>query len=506
MTLDFGTIISAKEIATSTTLIGRCVAQGITRANARQLVRRNSGRANLWRSEKLALEQNGRLFAHESFVGTKEFIDLLLPILKDQRPGLYRLARKTIDEGLVLKPQAQMLLASPIETRNTRYPTYEAEMAALEEVMLGDLEAQDTIGERFVGKKLSAIRSSAALSLTMQAALQTEISLTGILIDYFRRQNLISWNSIVSTKYHEGLISFNNYPFFAATFSWLSPMLRWKEGKAKPIPTPVVLHVSSGICREWDVEGFVARIERASYDKSRRLDILGIIAAPVFDSAAWKLAKENGFIIVDLRKMFGDVGFEALVKVQDLLKNVAGDATKANDEGYGDLAQSIEALKTNPFIDDLKSLAFETLTGFLVRNDGWEEVRLNLKVPFRLPEGATEREVDVSGQKSSWDKVCLIECKAEASNKPLDGSYVRKFFTETVPAFLSAKCAAQNPSHCKAELWTTGIVTDEAKNALSELKLKRFIQPKLLGRDEIIDGLPTTLKSTKRLIETIAQL
>ncbi len=172
---------------------------------------------------------------------------------------------------------------------------------------------------------------------------------------------------------------------------------------------------------------------------------------------------------------------------------------------YRELSVSLQALKTNPFVVDLKSLAFEALSGFLLKNDGWEEVQLNLRVPFQLPVGTTEREVDVSGQKNSWDEVCLIECKAEAGTKPLEVEYVRKFFTETVPAFLAAKCPNQNPSHCRAEIWTTGVVTDLARRALNETKMKKFITPELRGREDLIERLPKTLQSTRRLIETIAE-
>jgi hypothetical protein len=118
----------------------------------------------------------------------------------------------------------------------------------------------------------------------------------------------------------------------------------------------------------------------------------------------------------------------------------------------------------------------------------------------------TEREVDVSGQKQSWNEVRIIECKAESGDKPLSGQYVRKFFTETVPAFLKIKCPSNNPSVCHAEIWTTGTVTNEALGALNEIKLGKYIKPALVGKTQLIDSLPKTLGSIKRLIETIAEL
>jgi hypothetical protein len=207
-----------------------------------------------------------------------------------------------------------------------------------------------------------------------------------------------------------------------------------------------------------------------------------------------------------LRQLFGEFAFDAIVQVQELLKNVAGDPAKADNEEYEKLSAMLPDLKTHPFIVDLKSLAFEALAGFLVKYQGWEEVQLNLKVPFRLPAGFTEREVDVCGQKNSWDDVCIVECKAETSGKPLSGEHVRKFFTETVPAFLEAKCPAQPPSHCTAEIWTTGVVTNIARDELKTLKLKGFIRPELRGREELMELLPKPLLSTKRLIQTIADI
>ena len=137
------------------------------------------------------------------------------------------------------------------------------------------------------------------------------------------------------------------------------------------------------------MEGFAARIERSGDNKTSRLKFLGVLAAPDFENAAWKRAKEEGFLVINLRQLFGEFAFEAIVLIQELLKSVCGDPAQAKDGGYEELRKMLEGLKTNPFIVDLKSLAFETLSGLLLRNDGWEEVQLNLKVPFRLPVGVT---------------------------------------------------------------------------------------------------------------------
>jgi hypothetical protein len=498
-------LIGPEELVTSSSLIGRCVAKGIKSDNARQFVRRNSGRDGIWRSE-LTFQANGRLFCHEKFRGTEHFINQIIPILAKERPGLHRALQKLLNDEVLLRPHAEMLLACPIATKKTRYSSFDVDVAALEEIKVGSIECKDTIGERLVSRKISGQVASAAAGLKAQTAFQVEVSLTNILIEHFRQQNLISWNGSVGTDIHHGLVPFNNYPFFAASFSHLAPLKRWNDDRKKSVPTPVVFHVCLNPCTIWDVEGFLDRMARAGANKSSRLNILGIIAASEFTGGAWEKAKKEGLLAVNLRQLFGEQAFEAIVKIQELLQNVAGDPKKAKDGEFDGLLKTIESVKTNPFIVDLKSLAFEVLAGFLVKYESWEEVQLNVKVPCSLPEGETEREIDVSGQKESWDKVCLVECKAESGNKPLSGEYVRKFFTETVPAFLKAKCPVKKPSSCRAEIWTTGTVTDEANNALKAISLGKYIQPALIGKAQLIERLPKTLGSTKRLIETIAEL
>jgi hypothetical protein len=496
--------IGPKEVVTSSVLIGRCATSGISQSHARQIVRRGSARDGVWRSEKLALASNGRIFARQEFVGSREFIQCALPLLQQERPGLFRLAQKILMDEVALTAHARMLLASPLSPKKAKFPGFEAEIAALEEIKLGKLEARGTTGERFTVQSLVGTPNSSAASLKAQSSFQIEIALANILLDHLRRQNLITWNQFVSKDFREGLVPFNNYPFFAASFSWLSPLIRWDKHKT-PKPTPVLFHVSSATGRLWDVEGFITRMNRAAYEKTL-FKMAGVIAAQDFDLDAWAKAKQAGLMTINLRQLFGDHAFEVIVQVQQLLKNVAGDATKAGDDEYRELTKMLEGLKTNPFIADLKALAFEALAGFLVKNQGWEEVQLNLRVPFELPQGMTDREVDVSGQKHSWDEVCIIECKAEAATKALDEAYVRKFFTETVPAFVKAKCKIKKPSHCRAEIWTTGTVSDSAKKALSEIPLKKFIQARLVERDQLIQELPPTLESTKRLLQTIAML
>jgi hypothetical protein len=192
--------------------------------------------------------------------------------------------------------------------------------------------------------------------------------------------------------------------------------------------------------------------------------------------------------------------FEALLQAQEFLKNVAGEPLRAEDIHYEKFTETLENLKTNPLVVELRSLGFESVSGLIMRSEGYENIQLNLKV--RLKNGQ-EREADVTGDKSGGEKLFILECKAEAANKPLDSSYVRKFYTETVPAYVASKQNG-NLLECRAEIWTTGVISSDAQNALNETKLNPLIKPALLSREDIKNRVPKKLASCKRLLEAIS--
>lgn len=505
MTFELSKFVKEAEVIRSSELSRRCVAAGIDPVHARKLIARAANKNGVWRSDYLALQRNERLFARRSFVASPEFHNHLLPILEAERPGLYRLARRLRQTGVVLRPHAEMLLASPLNHQGAKFPTYDLEVAAVEELLLGRVQNKDTIRERIVSQSVDDGMAHSALGVEALAELQADVCLTSIVMDHLRRQNIVSWNSVVTPQGTE-FISLNNYRFCGATFSWLAPIVRAKAGK-KGTPTPVVFHVSCTICNKWDVEGFLARIQRLVKNGKSGFRVLGVIAAADFSTDAWRLAKSEGLMVINLRQLFGDATMRAVQSMQGLLKNVVGDSNAAVPSHYEDLSKMLDNLKENPFVTEIKSLAFETLTGLYINAAHWHDVRLNLKVPFPLPGNRfTEREIDVCGQKNDWLHIIAIECKALKSGKPLQPEDVRKFFTESAPSLIKAKCRDKKPISCNAEIWTTGEITAGARDALLQIKLPSYFAPKLVGRDELRQSIPVLLKPTVRLLETIASL
>ncbi|HSY20250.1 MAG TPA: hypothetical protein VK815_18035 [Candidatus Acidoferrales bacterium] len=496
--LDLKQYIGPEEILTSSQLVERVTANKMAPPSARQLIRRNSEAQGIWRSQHLVLPGGGRLFCHAGFRRNDRFFTTILPVLDEFRPGIARLVRAVMAESVVLYPRAEQLLASPVIPDNSSYPYSGHDIDALTELGLGRLEADDSVLKRFSADSLD-LATSHALAIRSNARFLAEVALARILFEQLRHQNVISWNKKAMPDKAASLVSFNNFLFSATGFSWLRPMLRFNKSE-KPKATPAVLDVIAKLCEVYDVDSFAERIQRAGQNKNSKLAILGIIAAFDFTKAAWKKAKAEGYVAINLRQHFGDAAFEALVVVQEILKNVAGEPAKAKDEDYQKLADTLEQLKCNPYVVDLRSLGFESVSGLLLRTKGYENVQLNLKVAH---DSGEEREVDVCGDRNGRSELFVVECKAESSNKMLAGEFVQKFYTETVPAYLKSMSAG-GPKECRAEIWTTGQVGDEAKSALSQIKMSALIKPAMLGHEDVKSLVPKSLGSCKRLLEAIS--
>lgn len=490
--------IGPDEVLTSGELLDRIKASGISGANARQLLRRNVDGQSIWRSGHLRLSGGGRLFAHRSLKATPSFIHKCLPQLERHRPGLARAVKALLQEEVTLRSRAELLLGSPVIPDNSSYPAYQIDSDALVELGVARAEAPDSVMERLALASIEGMNAH-AVALRAYARFTTETALTNLLFEQFRRQNLISWNAKALSGTSAMLAMFNNFPFSATGFSWLKPMLRFNKAE-QPKPVPVVMDVLAKPCTTFDVQAFVDRITRAGQNKNRKLAILGILAAFDFDSSAWKLAKSEGLMTINLQQHFGEDAYKAFIQIQELLKSVAGEPEKAEDSDYKKLADTLTQLKSNPYVVDLRSLGFESVSGLIVRTMGYDNVSLNLKV---MRDSGEEREVDVSGERMGGQELFIVECKAEADQKSLNPEYVRKFFTETVPAFLRSRPGG-NVRQCRAEIWTTGQVGPDALAALKELKLKTLVKAALLGRDDVKHLIPNSLGSCKRLLETIA--
>jgi hypothetical protein len=409
-------------------------------------------------------------------------------------------ARALQRQEVILSSDVARLGACPRVAQRAKYPLVEQDIEAVQELGLGRMDGNESVLERLTRHDLAGSSPSHAAGLKAYSQRTAEIALANILVEHFRQQNIISWNGKAIGEPSDGLVVFNNFSFNAASFTFLTPTLKHAPER-KPKPSPFVLDVYARVCTEDDVGGFVERIRRAGQNTVSRLTFLGAIAAFDFDPRAWNTARGAGLIVINLKQYFGDAALDALSVVQEILKSVAGNVDQTTQSETQRFAELLAELKTNPWVKDLRSFGFETLTGLVLHSEGVGDVQLNRKATTKA---GMEREVDVSGHLQNRERVHLVECKAEGRKKVLEPEYVRKFFGETVPAYLRTYCSGKMPRECRAEIWTTGIIGPEAHQALKQISVKDFVAPRLLGFDDVNGRIPSSLSSCKRLLSAIS--
>jgi hypothetical protein len=498
-----GSILGPEEVATSAELINRLAVQGWSENNARQILARAARSAAYWRSEHLAFEAGGRVFARQSFWGSVPFREQLRAVVARERPRLSRLL-DAIGNSTILRPAAEKLLCCPsVKREGHRFPLFEDEIKALIEAGFLKWEDVDTALARLTSFSFEGAVPSRDVARAKWAEQEVAATLGVILADYFRRTNLLTWGSLPSGK-KSSLVLFNNYPFDHVAFSRMGPLLRFSKKATRPSPTPVVFEVLARECTENDVLSFQDRMARAGANKTSRMPMVGLVAAPNFQRAAWTKAKNDGLLCINLRQLFGSPALDVLVSVEKLMSRIGLSADLLKADAATDLAVKIEQSAASPIVKDLRSLGFEVLTGLILSSKGWSNLELNRSYPFKNPERPNDtRELDV-GALRGGEEGYLVECKAHDPERPLGGAEVRRFFCETLPSFVSAKFGNTSPKKITAEIWTLGLVSSDTQDTFRSLKLPSYVEANLLNRAAIEDLVPVSLSGTRRLLATIS--
>lgn len=478
-------IVSLDEVITSSEAAKRLSARGRSGVASRQHIARAAKGSELWRSEALQLPNRQRLLAHRSFVGTPRFLRQAEGILAETRPGVSRCLAALRHRRVVLKPDAERLLGG----QDGR--SYPRDSDALKE--LGIIhEDVGTALERFAMPSAGDTRS---LAQGHYHRLVRSALVARLVVEHLRRLSIISWGGNVLSDGPLKLARFSGYPFSAFGWSWLSPLLTWGSHTASP--APVLIDVFTTTCDTFDVEAFSYRLRRATGRLGR--SPIGAISARRFTNSAHKLARRQGLVTIPLGEIFGEAALDLMAEVSMLLSSIP-DEDADHAQSVDALAASLTQLDEHPFVQELRSLGFETLAALLARSEGWEDVKVGTTVTHEQ----TSREIDVCGMRQSGRSVLLVECKARRRSGVLRVEEVNKFFLEVVPAFLKHNHNFQ-VENCSAEIWTSGGVGADAELALASIKLDRRVAPALVDGSRVESRLPQTLAPCKRLLRTIAQ-
>jgi hypothetical protein len=485
---------SNDEILTSSELIQRLCQSGLSQDNARQSIHRHAELSGLWHSSNLKLPRNERLFALAAFRKNKAFLGAIGKKLQAaNRQALARCLSVLERRPALNRVDVLRLLAVSPTPANQQPQTltrmYDGELAALKELGVDVIHS---------GTALEALRSPVQPTPDVDAAaagaaenLRKEAIIARVLVDRMRQQNVLAWDGAELPEPATPYVEFNDQVFTASGFSYLSPLVRWKQNAKKPTPCPVLVDCYYDQCTVSQVASFAQRLQRVAHRGKSRMAVLGIIAARDFTTEAWDEARRHGFMAINLRQAFGSEALDVMAQIEGLIHHVNCGPESANQEEELDhLTSMIGELKVNPVVVSLRAIGFEILTGFALRSLGYDQVELGRLVPWQQ----TTRDVDVFGMKG--DELHIIECKAYHGKKSISREDVRKFFTETVLALKVWLRTHDRPfEKCIAEIWTTGLKGKDAGDTLYALNRPTTDEWGIARIQEISGRLPRSIRS-----------
>lgn len=489
-------------LLTSSELIARLRADGISESNARQILRRQSASDGIWRSEKLKLARNERLFAVRRFVGTDAFLRAAAEKLRQtHRWGLARVLATLADQHVIHKVDILRLLAvslqSEADTSSVTRRVYDVELEALKELGIKVIQRYTPL-ESLVSPAV-AVDTADEAAIEAISRLRREVVLARVLTEHMRRQNLLAWNQVENGDFASPYTVFNNHVFSSTGFSYLSPLCRWNKSKNSPTPCPVLIDCYADECSIFQVESFIQRIDRVSNRGKSKMPVLGVLGARGFHSGAWIKAKKRGFLTINFRQLFGDEALEAMIVVEDVLTSLSQEG-EAPTDAFTHFSQLLKDLRTNPVVTTLRSIGFEAVAGLILRAKGYEQVELGRVVPWNT----TNRDVDVFGLRDN--ELFVIECKGYHRKKSLLEEDVTRFYSQTLPALKKwLRTNQRSFDRCTAEIWTTGSLGQVAEGMLCQLKSPEgdTWQMKRLG--DLKTLIPSSIrKRSIELLESIA--
>ena len=147
--------IAPNEILTSGQLAQRLTTTGLTPAAARQVISRSNDPA-VW-PLPLRLPRRSRLFVLRDSIQNDAFYHNLAAVIDDLRPGLARTILALSKRQILLRADAQRLLAAPLQPKSSRTPTYGAEVDTLVALLLCSVEGSNTALERLTITSLAGL-------------------------------------------------------------------------------------------------------------------------------------------------------------------------------------------------------------------------------------------------------------------------------------------------------------------------------------------------------------
>jgi len=152
-------VLKQDEVVSSSELIERLVVSGIPNATARQILGRASKHKEIWRTERLKLQRNERLFARSGFVGNAEFIGRVHQVLiQNDRRGIVR-CLEVLKDRKVLNWVDAIRLGSSGKPGRSSIATLSIDFSAQKHIETkGFSNAGKAFAGRFLGSSTNEVR------------------------------------------------------------------------------------------------------------------------------------------------------------------------------------------------------------------------------------------------------------------------------------------------------------------------------------------------------------
>ncbi len=296
----------------------------------------------------------------------------------------------------------------------------------------------------------------------VKARLKTEDVFIDALVQWARNLNFFSFDA-VRTRSEEAteqpLISV--YPFDITAPSYLSPLTTQAETGSRPGFFACDILLGASMTME-QVQPFIAKSKaiRAMKNVGRTLFVFG---ASHFEPDAFQALKQNGIVPATPENLFGKAVADCLAELNQFLSGLSshreGDAEKIDS-----IMQSLKHVRGATA--QLRGALFEYLVAETMRPQGG-----TVSVGRICRDGkGNKAESDVCVSKA-YLEVCFIECKGYRPYSEIPHDIIRHWIGSQVPVFFAQGRADEPKADIQLELWTTGRLSAESREALD-----RFIE------------------------------
>ncbi|WP_300019782.1 hypothetical protein [uncultured Roseobacter sp.] len=419
---------------------------GLSPETARQRLRRRP--SSIKTLSGLSFPKNARFYFHETHFGTHRYWDGLYKALTEGSPTYGpAIAAMIAKGGIIPKDFFPIISGAPLKQK--KKTGSDAVLSRLKGIgFLTEL----TIGETPV----VAFHHHSSFPVDFDgyaAQLTVQRVLLDVVADWARKLGMVSYNKVAIRERGQMLPQFGTHAFDLVAPSYLTPMVRYADGKPKP--GFLVADVYTGELNKATAQAFLRKCE--SSRAMRRLPpFLPVIIADGFHPDAFHELRANGIIATKPSALFGRDVARGLAGLLETLRHASAIAAK-NPEVIETLFNQlghIEGAASN-----LRGALFELIVGHIATLQGCGSIDIGKKVFIDTDE---RYEVDVFCV--SAETVRLIECKGYAPTHQVDAEELEAW-VRTKARRLNRHFRMQETLQNRAftvEFWTSGGFTKEA--------------------------------------------